>query len=705
MRNAVHQVQLARQVHTGLVKQGNTMKFRIFLSLACFVPSCLLSQAAVPSDANWPREVDSGGVHLVIYQPQVDNWKDNRIEARSAVIVTRAGDPAQIFGIVSINARTEVDRETRLVSFEDIAIREVSFPSASSLQPTLLKAVRESVPSWPKTVSLDRLLADVQISQAETKAESIRLKNDPPKIILSKGPAVLILIDGEPVYRPVEASTYTRVINTPALLLFDPTAGTFYLDGGRWWMTAASLKGPWTQSRNPPRELDDIKQQLTKDEEREPGAQQAAAPAGNPPAVFVSTVPAELLETRGEPSFAPIPKTSLLYVTNSGSDIFMDTKGQQYYTLLAGRWFRSRALEGSWEWVACDQLPRDFTRIPPDSAKGHVLASIAGTEQAREAVIANQIPQTATVTRSEAKLDVRYYGDPQFRPIEGTGMEYAVNTNSEVIHAQGRYYAIQHGVWFVADSPFGPWEVADTIPAEIYTIPPSSPLFHVRYSYIYGATPELVYVGYTPGYLGAFVSDGVVVFGTGWWYPGMFCGDFWCGWPWTWGFGFQFSYWGGGWFWRPVGNYWWYHTTPGVHRVFSEHWNPHWGVRNQSWIRGNVNAYSHWSGNAVATRTFEQRGPVSLPGHAARPDLYAGRDGQVYQHRPNGWYQQNNAGQWQRAPSNPGLEQQRQSRSLGQSRQREFQSRGQTPGIPRTMAPPRGAAPRSAPSPRARGRE
>jgi len=47
------------------------------------------------------------------------------------------------------------------------------------------------------------------------------------------------------------------------------------------------------------------------------------------PAVYVSTVPAELIVTRGEPTYAPIPKTSLLYVTDSDNDIFMDTKSQQ----------------------------------------------------------------------------------------------------------------------------------------------------------------------------------------------------------------------------------------------------------------------------------------------------------------------------------------------------------------------------------------
>ena len=195
------------------------MKRRALLSLTVFTAPLLLGQVLVNGDGNWPQEIDTGGIHLVIYQPQVDNWKDNRIEARSAVIVTRREDPAEVFGIVSIDARTEVDRETRLVVFEDIAIKDANFPSAGSLQPILLQAVRDSVPNWPRTVSLDRLLADLSIAQAETKTESISLKNDPPKIILSKGPAVLILIDREPVYRPVEGAHYMRVVNTPALLL------------------------------------------------------------------------------------------------------------------------------------------------------------------------------------------------------------------------------------------------------------------------------------------------------------------------------------------------------------------------------------------------------------------------------------------------------------------------------------------------------
>ncbi len=48
------------------------------------------------------------------------------------------------------------------------------------------------------------------------------------------------------------------------------------------------------------------------------------------------------------------------------------------------------------------QLPKDFAKTTPDSPKAHVLASNPGTQQACEAVIANQIPQTATLRRADA---------------------------------------------------------------------------------------------------------------------------------------------------------------------------------------------------------------------------------------------------------------------------------------------------------------
>ena len=83
--------------------------------------------------------------------------------------------------------------------------------------------------------------------------------------------------------------------------------------------------------------------------------------------------------------------------------------------------------------------------------------------------------------------------------------------------------------------------VATSVPAVIYSIPVSSPLHYVTYVQVYGSTPDVVYDGYTPGYLGTEVCpDNVVVYGTGYDYP-PYIGDSWYGWPCTYGFGAGFA--------------------------------------------------------------------------------------------------------------------------------------------------------------------
>ena len=110
------------------------MRIGKLLFLTFIALPLLFAQTPPGNDEYWPKEIDTDNLHLVLYLPQVDSWKGNRIEARSAVIVAFKGDTTQIFGTVSISARTEVDREARLVSLEDINVKEANFPSASSLQ-------------------------------------------------------------------------------------------------------------------------------------------------------------------------------------------------------------------------------------------------------------------------------------------------------------------------------------------------------------------------------------------------------------------------------------------------------------------------------------------------------------------------------------------------------------------------------------------
>src|SRR6185436_5197885 len=209
----------------------------------------------------------------------------------------------------------------------------------------------------------------------------------------------------------------------------------------------------------------DVKKQI-------PGRALTAATA---PTVFVSTTPAAIIAINGPPQYVAIPGTSLSYVANTDAAVFRDTGGRFYY-LVSGRWFAAASLDGPWTF-ATPSLPPDFARIPANGPRGFVLASVPGTPQAKEALIEAQIPQQATLDRTAAQLNVVYAGTPQFAPIPSTSMQYAVNTSFNVIQTGEGFYSCYQGAWFVAGAATGPWTLAPTVPAVVYTIPPSSPMY------------------------------------------------------------------------------------------------------------------------------------------------------------------------------------------------------------------------------------
>jgi hypothetical protein len=195
--------------------------------------------------------------------------------------------------------------------------------------------------------------------------------------------------------------------------------------------------------------------------------------------------------------------------------------------------------------VRADELPAGFANIPPASDIGGLRASVAGTDEANEALLDAQIPQTAAIRRDEASLTVEYDGKPKFEKIPGTSVAYAVNTGAQVLEVDNRYYAVDNGVWFTSSAATGPWVVADSIPSEeIQKIPPSSPVYNTTHVHVYESTPQVVYVGYTPGYMWSFPYYGVPVYGTGWYYPPYF-GSWYYPRPPTWGFNVGYNPWTG----------------------------------------------------------------------------------------------------------------------------------------------------------------
>ena len=102
-------------------------------------------------------------------------------------------------------------------------------------------------------------------------------------------------------------------------------------------------------------------------------------------------------------------------------------------------------------------------------------------------------------------------------------MQYATNTADKVIKVGDVYYLCLQGVWFMSPNATGPWTAANSVPKEIYTIPPSSPVYNVTYV-TQSTTPEgTIQASYTAGYFGTFIAGAAVgailASGTGYYYP------------------------------------------------------------------------------------------------------------------------------------------------------------------------------------------
>jgi hypothetical protein len=704
-------------------------------AVVCGIVWCQAAMGQATQDIGWPRQVSQNGAVLVYYQPQVDEWKDYKELTVNMAFSLAPGGTREMLGVATLKAGTLVDKDAHLVYLKDVQIPDVRFPQLNADSVKLMgQLFRKLMPTAAQPISLDRLTADVEVQQQQT--HGVPLNNDPPPILYSAGPAILLLVDGDPVYSPIEKLDLQFIVNTNWDLFQDKKKKDYYLLLNSGWMTAKELKGPWTPTVQLPKDMSKLPSGQNFDDVRK--MVPPPAPSGSVPTVYYSNKPAELIVLKGSPVYSTISGTQLLYITNTDNDIFVDNSTKMYYILLSGRWFRSGALGGPWTYAG-NNLPKDFARIPANSLKAHVLSSVPGTQEASDAVMLAQVPTTAIVNKAEveAKAKVTYDGSPEFKPIEKTSMQYATNTQEKVIKYGDLYYLCFQAVWFMSASPNGPWKCADDIPKEIYTIPPSSPVYNVTYVTQTNATPTTVESSTTGGYFGMFVlglaAGACIAYGTGWYYPP----HIWYGpgmmypvyrpWPCTYGVGAVYNPYTGGWAagraaYGPYGaahSAAWYNPATGRYGRSATVQTP-WGGRSAAsaynpWTGGYAstrqghNAYSQW-GSSVASRgnQWVQTGHVSTAGGSAygyktsggksgvittgpngthgatnNNNVYAGHDGNVYKKNSNGsWSQYNNSNKsWQQpaaATQNTmhGLGSSDQARQRGQTQTQQFQHHG-----------------------------
>jgi hypothetical protein len=631
---------------------------------------------AAPAGArasSWPRQFDSSSGTFIIYQPQPEDLVGDVLSGRAAFSLQKTGTSNPNFGVLWFNEHIVIDRDSSTVTAREFDVTKVRLPSitpadASSYE----KLVEAEAAGWDLSGSLEELQTGLAATEKE-RASVAQINNAPPRILFHYQRAILVVYDGAPTRQPIEGTNLERVANTPYAVVYDPSDRLYYLNGANLWYSAKDPLGPWADIPGPP---DRVRAAVPPDTSSEDQVR------GTPPEVLTATAPTELISIDGPPQYAPLVGDELLYISNTESDVVREVSTQAIYVLLAGRWYRAATPEGPWTFVRGDQLPASFRQVPPDSPKGNILASVAGTDQANDAIADAEIPQTSAIQRSATDFAVTYDGAPQFEAIAGTNLRYAVNADAEVILADGRYYACDQGVWYISDQPTGPWSVSETRPIGVDDIPPSCPVYDARYVYIYDATPSWVYMGYLPGYFGCYPYYGTVVYGTGYVYRPWRGRHHYYPRPCTWGFHARYNPWFSRWsfgysygtgFLR-VGSKWPAWRQPG-HRYSPPLWFGPGGYRrplmDQDYAllrtrrpgrprpglpnRLPANLYNRPENAPRVDRTAVRMPvrPVVSPSRPPVPrpsEVFAGRDGRVYQRDPQGSWTVNEGRSWKPTP-------------------------------------------------------
>jgi hypothetical protein len=649
------------------------------------------------ADGGWPRAYTTpAAARLVLYQPQVASWPDQKhMTLYAAVSYLAKGKQSPALGALRIESDTSVALADRLVNFSEFMITGSSFPNVPKDElKGIVDEILASVPREQRVIGLDRVLANVDTSQVIPRnVEGV--KSDPPPVFFSQTPAVLVNLDGAPIWSPIGGTDLRFVVNTNWDLFEYPESHSYYLRNDKSWLTAASLDGPWRQAARVPASFRSLPDDGNWTEVK------AALPTGavttsRVPTVYMSRMPAELLLTDGAPKYQPVTGTNLFWVSNTDDDVFRQGQSGLVYFLVSGRWFSAPGFTGPWTFATPD-LPEDFKRIPVSHPRSRVLASVPGTRQALEAVLLSQIPQTATVDRRTVTPPmVAYAGDPIFEPIETTGVSRAVNTDKQILKVGELYYMCFDGVWFVSKSPTGAWTLADNIPKDIYEIPVSSPAHNVTYVTVENSDDDAVVYAAAAAYTGMMVAWGCAVWGSGWYYPpyyaaGAFYPTYFPSYP-SYGYGARYNPWTGaytrgGAVYGPYGGAGYgarYNPGTGTWargamaygpagaRGAIQAYNPRTGAIGRT-VQGS-NVYGSWGSTAVqrgdqwaqtsrvtrnATGTtsrvtqgsgggeaLTRRGPqgTGMVGRTGSGDMYAGRDGNIYRNQGGSWQKYNDGG-------------------------------------------------------------
>lgn len=481
------------------------------VTLLCLLASFSL-RAAEEIPWEFPKQAEFENGTLVVHAPQIVEWPgyESSTLLMAVEYLPNAEDEDVIYATVEMTGTTEVDMDERTVRVSD---RKVTSTKVSGEdRPEYTKALTERITATPVVAPLDVFLVSLAQDVMEVKNHD-GFNPEPPAIIVAMSPTILLSIPGEAQFEPMGSSPYSVVTNANWPLIKHRTAEAYYLLYRNGWWQSSELNGAWSAMEGQPDGLGVL-------DPKGPYKDFLVTPVvGGPVQILFAGEPTELILLDGPALTEAIPEApGLSFAINTQSPLFQ--YGDNWYFLAAGRWFATSSLEkGGWELVT--DLPEVFMEIPADHGMAYVRASVAGTVEAKTALLEASLPQKKTVSVNDyLELSNQYDGEPRFERISSTSVVRATNSPYDIFEFQGVYYLCYEGAWYESGDPMGPWKPALRVPDVIYEIPADSPAYPVtQVAVTQSSSSTVTYSATSSYYTGVYSYYGFPVYGTGWYYP------------------------------------------------------------------------------------------------------------------------------------------------------------------------------------------
>ena len=127
---------------------------------------------------------------------------------------TSKGATKPTLGTIKLESDTSVALDERLVNFSQLMVTESNFPTLDRDQlRVVVTEITAAIPLDDRVIGLDRVLANIDTSQIIPKNVD-GVKADPPPIFFSQTPAILVNLDGEPIWAPIKQNDLQSAVNT-----------------------------------------------------------------------------------------------------------------------------------------------------------------------------------------------------------------------------------------------------------------------------------------------------------------------------------------------------------------------------------------------------------------------------------------------------------------------------------------------------------